>query len=131
MDALKAVQRFYLSLAEGDTPMALGLLSPGIEWIEAERSPYYAGTLRGPDAVVAGVLAPINADFDGFAATPSEFVVDSERVAAFGVYSGVAKATGLKLTVPFVHLWTVADGRLSRLAQYTDSALWNEALGRG
>jgi ketosteroid isomerase-like protein len=129
MDALTTARHFYLALASGDVGGALALLNADIEWTEAERSPYYAGTLRGPNAVVAGVLAPINGDFEGFAATPAEFVADGERVAVFGTYTGLAKITGIRLSVPFVHLWTVADGRLRRFIQYTDSTLWREALG--
>ncbi len=127
-DALKVVRQFYSLLAEGDAPGALGLLDPGIEWTEAERTPYYVGTVHGVEAVVATVLKPIGNDFDNFAATPSDFVAQDDRVVAFGTYSGVAKATGLTLTVPFVHAWTVLDGRLQRFVQYTDSAAWNRAL---
>ena len=130
MDTLTTAQNFYLALAGGDIDGALGLLHEDVEWTEAERSPYYAGTLRGPNAVVVGVLAPINSDFDDFAATPVEFVADAERVAVFGTYTGVAKTTGTRLSVPFVHLWTMADGRLRRFVQYTDSAPWSEALAR-
>jgi ketosteroid isomerase-like protein len=32
------------------------------------------------------------------------------------------------MLAPFVHVWTVADGRLRRFVQYTDSTAWNEAL---
>jgi uncharacterized protein len=130
MDALTTAQNFYSLLADGNLDGALALLHEDIEWTEAERSPYYAGMLRGPNAIVAKVLAPINSDFDGFAATPAEFVADAQRVAVFGTYTGVAKTTGTRLSVPFVHLWTVADGRLRRFVQYTDSAPWNEALAK-
>jgi hypothetical protein len=34
------------------------------------------------------------------------------------------------LEVPFVHAWSVAEGRLHRFVQYTDSAGWNHALAK-
>ncbi len=129
-DALAIVRTFYSSLAEGDAPAAFALLDPHIEWTEAERSPYYAGTLHSPDAVLATVFQPIGAAFDNFVAAPSEFVAEGDRVVSFGIYSGVAKGTGRVLNAPFVHSWTVVDGRLRRFAQYTDSAAWKEALGK-
>jgi uncharacterized protein len=129
-DGLKVVQQFYALLAAGNVPAALGLLDPDVEWTEAERTPYYAGTLHGVEAIVAKVLQPIGEDFDNFAATPADFIAQGDRVAAFGTYSGVAKITGLSLEVPFVHAWTVANGRLQRFVQYTDSAGWNHALAK-
>ena len=57
--ALEIAQAFYASLAKGDVSGALALLDPAVEWTEAERSPYFAGTLRGPDTVVEKVLAPV------------------------------------------------------------------------
>jgi hypothetical protein len=124
------VRNFYALLAQGDAPTALGLLDPRVEWTEAEGTPYYAGTVTGPKAVVATVLAPITADFDDFAAAPSDFIAEGQRVVAFGTYSGVARSTGRRLSVPFVHVWTAAGERLRRFDQYTDSARWNAALGR-
>ena len=56
MDALTTVKHFYTLLAAGDPAAALQLLDPAIEWTEVERTPYYAGTMRGVDAVICGPL---------------------------------------------------------------------------
>lgn len=127
-DALPVVQRFYALLAAGDGAGALGLLDPDIEWTEAERTPYFAGTMRGIDAVVSGLFVPLGRDFDNFTTVPHEFVAEGERVIAFGAYSGFAKRFGRTMSAPLVHSWTVSNGRLRRFLQYTDSAPWNEAL---
>jgi uncharacterized protein len=126
--ALLVVRRFYSLLAAEDTAGALGLLDPDIEWTEAERTPYYAGTMNGIDAVVSGLFDPLGRDFDNFTTLPHDFVTDGGRVVAFGNYSGFAKKSGRTLSAPFVHLWTVSNGRLRRFIQYTDSTPWNEAL---
>ncbi len=127
-EAQDVVRQFYEALGRGDAPAALGLLSPDIEWTEAEHSPYYGGTLRGVDAVVTGVLQPINADFDAFVARPLDFIAQGGRVAAFGNYSGKSKKTGRQLLTPFVHLWEVSKGRIHRFTQFTDSGLWSKAM---
>ena len=125
-DGLAVVQRFYSLLAVGDGPGALGLFDPDIEWTEAERTPYFSGTMHGVDAVLSGLFAPLGRDFDNFTAIPNDFVTEGGRgFVAFGNYSGLAKSTARTLSVPFVHLWTVSNGRLRCFLQYTNSASWN------
>jgi uncharacterized protein len=127
-DSLALVQRFYSLLGAGDAPGALALLDPEIEWTEAERTPYFTGTMHGVDAVVAELFGPLNADFDDFKTVPHEFVTEGMRVVAFGTYTGIVKKTRRLMSAPFVHFWTVSSGRLRRFRQYTDSAPWSEAL---
>jgi ketosteroid isomerase-like protein len=128
MDELTTIRRFYDLLASGDSAAALGLLHPDIEWTEAERTPYFAGTIHGVDAVVTGLFEPLAHDFDGFTTVPSDLLRNGSRVASFGRYTGTARSTGRVMSAPFVHLWTVEDGRLRRFTQFTDSVAWNEAL---
>jgi ketosteroid isomerase-like protein len=125
--AVETVQKFYGLFAEGDVPSAFALLDPQVEWTEAAQGPY-EGTFRGVPAVVSQVFERLGADFENFAAEPEEFVGQGDRVAVFGTYSGKVRSTGRELKAPFVHSWTVHDGRLSRFVRYTDTGLWNEAL---
>jgi ketosteroid isomerase-like protein len=125
---LAVAQNFYSFLENGNLDAALGLLDRQIEWTEAERTPYYCGVMRGAEAVAAGLFAPLSRDFSSFSSIPDEFVAQGARVIAFGTYSGLARRTGRALSTPFVHSWTVAEGRLRRFVQYTDAAAWNEAL---
>jgi len=128
VDELTTVKLFYSLLGSGDSAASLRLLDPQVEWTEAERTPYFAGTMHGVDAIIAGLFEPLARDFDGFMTVPSDFVVEGSRVVAFGQYSGVAKSTGRIMSAPFVHLWTVKNGRLRRFEQFTDSAAWSKAL---
>jgi uncharacterized protein len=123
---LATVKLFYSLLSAGDSSAALRLLDPEIEWTEGERTPYFAGTMIGPDAVVAGLFAPLEHDFSDFITTPSDFVTERDRVVSFGRYKGIRKRCGRLMSAPFVHLWTVSDSRLRRFVQFTDSAAWNE-----
>lgn len=127
-DAQSTVREFYSALAAGNPPAAFALVAPDIEWTEAERSPYYAGTWKGLDQVVAGLFQPLGADVEGFAAKPDEFIAQGDRVAVLGNYSGKVRGSGRDLNAPFVHSWTVADGKLKKFVQYTDTAKWIEAF---
>jgi uncharacterized protein len=128
MNSLATVKLFYSLVSAGDNSGALRLLDPEIEWTEAERTPYFAGAMIGPDAVIAGLFAPLARDFENFTTTPSDFVTESDRVVSFGRYKGVRRSNGGSMSAPFVHLWTVSNGRLRRFVQFTDSAAWNEAI---
>lgn len=126
--AVETVRRLYDALGRGDVPSLLALMPSEIEWTEAERFPYYAGTWRTPQAVIDGLLVPLARDWIVFSATPTDYVAEGERVVAFGTYSGTHKATGRSFTAPFAHLWTVRRDKITEFVQYTDTAKVLEAL---
>jgi len=63
-----------------------------------------------------------------FSATPDQFLDAGSEIVVLGRYRGVAKGTGKLLDVPFVHVWTVADGKATRFRQFVDTAGWVDAL---
>jgi ketosteroid isomerase-like protein len=124
---VEVIRGVYDAFTRGDVPAVLGLMTPAAEWTEAEGFPY-AGTYKGPDAILQGVLMKLGTEWDGFRAVPDEFVAQGDRVVAIGEYSGRYKATGKSFRAPFVHVWTVRDGRIERFVQHTDTALVQRAL---
>jgi hypothetical protein len=128
-DPVDIVRRFYDALARGDVPGVLATLNENVEWTEAERFPYYTGTWRGPEAVFQNLLVRVANDWDGFAATPSDFVSEGNRVLALGTYTGTYKKTGRQISVAYAHVWTVTGETLSKFVQFTDTAKVLEALG--
>ncbi|MFA6984649.1 MAG: nuclear transport factor 2 family protein [Arenimonas sp.] len=128
MSALETVKTFYTAIADGDVAAVLAVLHPELVWTEAEGFPYYSGTWRTPEEVVDKLLVPLARDWDGFAATPHDFIEAGDRVVTFGTYSGTAKATGKTMRAGFAHLWRVRDGKLARFDMYTDTALVHAAL---
>ena len=121
------VNKMYQGLATGDIPGALNTMDPEIEWIEAEGFPY-AGTYRGPQAVLDGVFARLGGEWEGFAAVPELIVSDGGQVVARGWYSGTYKATGRSFKARFVHWFEVAGDRIVRFEQLTDTVKVREAL---
>ena len=126
-DTESVVRNLYAALARGDVPAAVALMSPRVEWLEAEHTPYYAGLVIGPDKVVETVFEPVNKDFENFALTEHNYITQGTRTAAIGVYRGRQRQTGRELRAPFVHIWEVNEGRIKRFTQYTDSGAWAEA----
>src|ERR1700735_3768087 len=128
MDGTESVVKsLYAALARGDVPAAVALMSPRVESLEAEHTPYYAGLVVGPDKVVETVFGPVNKDFENFAVTEQNYITQDSRTAAIGVYRGLRRQTGRELRAHFVHVWEVIDGKIVRFTQYTDSGAWAEA----
>lgn len=128
MNPVNVIKNFYAALARGDVPSVLGLLDPEVQWTEAERFPYYSGTWHGPQAVLDNLLKRLAEDWDGFSATAEDFIVEGNRIAAFGIYAGKYRRTGKSLTAPFAHVWTVRGGKIMNFLMYTDTAKVLEAL---
>jgi ketosteroid isomerase-like protein len=129
-DKLSVVSRFYELLGAGDATAVLDLLDPQVQWTEAERFPYYAGTSIGPDAVLNNLLKRLAAEWDSFTATPNDFVIEGSRIVAFGTYDGVYKQTGKSIRADFAHVWTVSDGKITSHHAFTDTAKILEILTR-
>jgi len=126
--ASEVVQKFYDALQCGNAPAALSLLNDQLEWTEADRFPYYSGTWRSPEEVLNKLLIPLMRDWDGFSAITHEFISEGDRVASIGAYSGTFKTTGKKMNAPFVHIWTVRNGRITKFNMYVDSAKVLESM---
>jgi ketosteroid isomerase-like protein len=116
------VESVYASFATGDVPAVLGAMHPEIRWNEAEGFPLYDGTFVGPQAVLEGVFMRLGEIGDNFAAVPTQIIAEGDTVVALGNYSWNHKASGQPAEVKMVHVWKVADGRLTEFQQHTDTA---------
>ena len=123
---LVGVQGAYDAFAKGDVPRVLSFLSPEIEWIEAEGFPY-AGTYRGPNAVLEGVFLRLGTEWEGYAAVPDEFIDAGDIVVVLGEYSGKFKATGKSFRANFAHIWTLREGKAVKFVQQTDTLKVHDA----
>ena len=128
MDSVEIVKRSYDAFARKDMDGVLGDMHPEIEWQQAQGLPH-GGTYRGLDEVRRNIFDPLDADWwDEFSAVPSEFLDAGGEVVVLGRYLGVAKGTGKRLDVPFVHVWTLRDGLAIRFRQFLDTHGWVTAL---
>ena len=127
MSNLDGVRAVYDAFATGDIAGVLGFLSADIEWTEAEGFPY-AGTYKGPNAVLEGVFMKLGGEWDGYAAVPDEFIDAGDTVVVLGTYSGKYKTTGKSFQAKFAHVWSLRSGKAVRFLQYTDTLKVQEAL---
>ena len=121
MDTLPTgiVRSFYDKLGAGDTPAALDLMAPDIEWITMW---HYKVDGRGPQAVVEGLFKPLTAEWSSFALVPTEFISEDNTVVSLGDFTGVHGATGKSCKARYAHVWTINNnGKIARFRQYIDT----------
>jgi ketosteroid isomerase-like protein len=122
-DHVSLVKQVYDAFAKGDVPGVLANFDPQIDWREAEGFAYADGNpYIGPEAVLQGVFGRLMSEWNGFAATPQEFLATADGVVTLGRYTATNKATGRAVDAPFAHIWRVQDGKLRYFQQFTDTA---------
>jgi ketosteroid isomerase-like protein len=94
-DHVSLVKQVYDAFAKGDVSAVLATFDPQIDWREAEGFAYADGNpYIGPEAVLQGVFGRLMSEWDGFAATPREFLATTDGVVTLGRYTATNKATG-------------------------------------
>ena len=122
------IEAAYASFSKGDVPAVLAVMDPKIEWTEAEGFPIYSGTLVGPQAIVDGVFMRLGEIGDNFSVVPNQFVAEGDTVVVIGTYSWNHKNSGKPAEVKMVHVWTIADGKVTRFQQHVDTARVRELI---
>ena len=130
MTAVDIVKRSYEAFALDDLDAVMADMHPDIEWHQAQGLPH-GGVYHGLQEMRRAIFDPLDEEWwDEFTATPDEFLDAGRDVVVLGRYRGVAKGTGKRLDVPFVHVWTVEGELAVRFRQFLDTAGWVEALAR-
>lgn len=128
--AVALVERSYEAFSRGDMDAVMADMDEAIEWHQAQGLPH-GGLYRGLEEVRRNVFDPLDEEWwDAFSADPDEFLDAGGEVVVLGRYRGTAKGTGRRLDVPFVHVWSVRDGKAIRFRQFLDTAGWVAALAR-
>jgi ketosteroid isomerase-like protein len=101
------------------------MFDPEIVWTSPETTPL-GGTFRGPSEVAAffGRLPEFYAEL---AVTPEQFVESGDTVTVLGRLVGRAR-NGTAFDEPFVHVWTVRNGRSVAFREFFDTARVNTIL---
>jgi uncharacterized protein len=122
--AVETIRNFYAALESGDAARALGLMSNDIEWITMW---HYKVTGRGPQKVAEGLLMPLMKEWTSFKLIPTEFIVDGNSGVSLGRFVGTHGIIGKTTDAGYAHVWTVADGRITRFRQFIDTLAVAEA----
>jgi uncharacterized protein len=122
------VRGIYDAFGRGDVDAVFGAMTSDIEWDESEGMPY-GGVYRGREAIIKNVFDPILADVEGFTAGPDQILpLDDSRVMAQGRHGG--RGARGPVDARFIHIWTLANGRVTRYQQLADTRKFCDAVGK-
>jgi len=125
---LDVVRGVYEATGRGDREGVVALLDPDVEWRIPESLPY-GGVFHGPEGVMKS-RATANEVFEpGQKFTPDHVFRSGGKIIGLGRMEAVVQGTGQAFEAPFVHEWTVADGKVVARTQYTDTDAILGALG--
>lgn len=124
----RVIASMYEAFGRGDVGYVLERIAPEVEWIEseAENIPTH-GRFSSPQEVLEGVFAKIPEHFESFDLRPELWIEAGDDVVVTGRVVARTR-TGRDLDAPYAHVFSFADGRVSRNDNFHDTALWIAAL---
>jgi ketosteroid isomerase-like protein len=117
---VEIVRRFL----SGDVEEALAYADPGIVWNPIEELP-----TQGHEAVRAS-LAHWKAEWDDYRVVPEEFVDMGDHVVVTVRLGGRGRGSGVEIDARFYDLYTLRDGKIVRMDQFSERSEALEAVGR-
>jgi ketosteroid isomerase-like protein len=117
---VEIVRRFLVI----DVEEALAYADPGIVWNPSEEA-----ATQGHDAVRAS-SARWKGEWDDYELIPEEFVDRGDRVVVTVRMRGRGRGSGLEIEGLFYDVYTLRDGMIVRMDQFTERSEAVEAAGR-
>jgi uncharacterized protein len=125
---VSTVRGAYDAFGRGDVPAIIALLADSVEWHAPEVLPH-GGSFRGRDGVGA-FFQGIGAKWESLQVQTSEFLDAGGQVVVLGRASGTLRGVGAA-DYGFVHVFTLADGAVTRFREYVDPGDAIIATSRG
>jgi 2-(1,2-epoxy-1,2-dihydrophenyl)acetyl-CoA isomerase len=129
LDPVRLARHLYEALASGDAGSVRQLLHPSFTGRTTEGLPLgLGGDYDSPEAMTEDFWWAIGRHYRA-RAEPSQFLPLADGgLLVLGRYTGTARHGKGRLDAAFAHVLRFTGGRISELAQYTDSARWAAAL---
>jgi uncharacterized protein len=114
------VRRLYEAFNAGGADAAAEFYDEAIEWHDVREFPdasVYYGKERARRELA--LYVELGGDFE---IHPTELVEAGDRVVAVWTYRGVVTKGDMPVIHTFAHLWTVRQGRVTQVRQFSDPA---------
>ncbi len=120
------MQGAYDAFNRGDIPAVTEAQTSDIEWNEPGGGCAPQGTFTGPQSVANDVFSTVPVNFEDFCVDVHEWIDARDRLVVTGHFRGSA-TSGQAIDVPFVHVWTMRDGKAATFENYVDQPAWSKA----
>jgi ketosteroid isomerase-like protein len=125
-DNVSVIRRGYEAFATGDIPTVLGLFDAGITWYTPD-SVRFGGRFVGP-AEVAQFFSKLPENFQQLRVIPLTYVDRGDTVVVIGQHDAVG-ISGIAFELPWIHVWTFSNGKVTSFNEYFDTVKLNIGLG--
>lgn len=126
-NAFDIVKAHYDANDRRDMDGMLADIAPDCRWTEMDGFPC-AGTYVGPEEIFKNVFQALGQAFDGYTFKLERLLDAGDDVVAVGDYSGTNKRTGKAFKARVVHVWGVAEDKIRRFEQFTDTLRVAESM---
>jgi ketosteroid isomerase-like protein len=113
---VEAVRRAHAAFQRRELGAIAELVDPEIEWHEP------TGAVRRGHEELLGSWQHYDGQWDEFRWEPHEFLDAGQHVVVMGEFHARARATGVEVEVPFVHIYRLRGGRVVWGREYVDTA---------
>jgi len=120
---VKAVKNAYLAYQDGDVPALLRGLTDNVWWFEIGPPDLIptAGKRKGRKQV-GEFFATLDRSEEVQILIPQHFVAQGNMVVVLGELQSRVRATGGMINSPWVHVFTISDGKISEFRSFYDTA---------
>src|SRR5205823_12753927 len=124
---VEVVRAIHEALARGESPAALSLLHPDIQYVNPAGA-VEPGIRRG---IVAyeDALRSINEAFEDIRINVREIKDVGDQVVVFATYTARGRTSGVQRENQDAYVWTLRDGRAVRFQWFSDPADALKAVG--
>jgi uncharacterized protein len=119
---MEVVRELFLAVETDDFATALGLFDAEVEWLAAE------GTYHGIEGVGASFIEWME-PWEEHRIEAEEFVEGNDQVLVTIHLTARGGQSRMEIDQRFFQVYTVRDGKISRMVEYVDRKLAREAVG--
>ncbi len=119
-ESVDVVRQLYDAFGRKDEAELRTILDPEVEWIQCAGFPG-GGRRHGVASVLADVFSSLRSQWNDWRVEIEEYLDAGETVVVLGAYAGTHADTNKSMTAVFAHVYDVADGRITRFRQFTDT----------
>jgi hypothetical protein len=126
------VQSMYAAFGRGEIAALLDNAAPNVVWeIEGRAADHPLFRKFEGRAGMQEFFATLADMQDAEEFSPREFYPSGDKVFVLGHYAWKYKKTGRRAAANFVHIFTLQNGKLTAFREFTDTAVFAEAVRPG